>query len=124
MKKPLHIIHEKIAGIQLALLRYNHKDHKVTLHGSIQIADDQCLNFILADAAPMENLLHREITLVQKDRDNYIYVDGEITKVSKRKNIIVSVKVNKACWFIRKRKGSVSSLQEKCIYENVLKVAS
>jgi hypothetical protein len=118
MKKPLHIIHEKIGTIRLGLLRYWHDDKKITLHGSIHADSNEILHCIISDPAPAESLLDKDISLVQKDKDNYLYVDGRISQVIKGKKITYYIKVKKACWFVRKRKGSVTSLQEKCIYEN------
>ena len=119
MDKPLHIIHKKIGNIELGLLRYIEDDKKVTLHVNIIADSNDILHCIIDDELPTANLYNRDITIVQKDKENYIYVDGRIFKIfqGKKSKPVVYIKVNKACWFTRKRQGSVTSLQEKCVYE-------
>ena len=124
MKRPLHIIHEKISAIGAGLLRYRQNDKKITLHSQIVADSNEELHCTINEKAP-EGLLNREVTLVQKEKNCYIYVDGKISRIVKGINPVIYIKVKKACWFERKRKGSVTSLLEKSIYEMpVVKLAS
>src|SRR5689334_10411891 len=114
MKKPLHVIHEKIGSIQVGLLRYEHNDTKVSLHAEVTTDTNELLHCTVYEDIPSYKLMNKEITLVQKDNDNYMYVDGRISKVVKEKEMVISIDIKKAFWFILKRKGSVTSLHEKC----------
>ena len=118
MKKPLHIIHEKIGAIETGLLRYRHNDAKISIPARIATISNELLHCTISEDLPSLRLLNKNITLVQKDKDNYMYVDGRISKIVKDKETILYIDVRKAFWFIRRRKGNVISLHEKYYYEN------
>jgi hypothetical protein len=61
--------------------------------------------------------------LIQKDRENYMYIGGKITWEAQKNKLVLSIDIKKACWYVRKFKGSVSYLQEKCLYLPDMKVA-
>jgi hypothetical protein len=120
MNKPLHInensIQEKICSIQLALLRYKQDQKQMTLHVKIAVDEEDKISCIVSDDLPLHKLLNKNVVLIQKDRENYMYIGGRITRESKKNKLLLSIEIKKACWYIRKSKGSVSWLQEKCQY--------
>lgn len=116
METTIQNIQEKIGAIQLGLLRYSHHGKKVSVRVKIAVESDDILHCVVTDDTPIENLLNKNITLIQKDRDNYMYIGGRINSKSNKNKLVLSVDVKKACWFILKKKGSVSWLQEKCTY--------
>jgi hypothetical protein len=120
MNKPLHInensIQEKICSIQLALLRYKQDLKQMTLHVKIAVDEQDKISCIVSDDLPVHKLMNKNVVLIQKDRENYMYIGGRITRESKKNKLLLSIEIKKACWYIRKSKGSVSWLQEKCQY--------
>jgi len=111
-------IREKIVAIQIGLLRYKYKGEKISLPVQITLQEGNLLNCVATDFDCLngKKLLNKNITLVQRDDDNYIYVGGRIHREVRSDKLVLSVYVTKACWFIRKRKGSVTWLQEKLVY--------
>lgn len=127
MNKPLHNsdtgIHEKICSIQLGLLRYKQEGKQMTLHVKITVDDRDRINCLVSDDLPSHKLLNKNVVLIQKDRENYMYIGGRITRESQKNKLLLSISIKKACWYIRKSKGSVTWLQEKCHYVPDMKVA-
>lgn len=119
-------IYGKISSIQLALLRYKHNGKKISVPVRITVQDNNTsLNCVIADSdLPEQNLLNKHVTLVQKDKENYMYIGGRITKEVKKNKLILCINIKKACWFIRKTKGAVTWLQEKCTHLPEMRLAS
>jgi hypothetical protein len=124
MNKPLHIIQEKIGSIQLALLRYKHEGKRVSVQVRVTVNDNDTLHCAIADDLPDHKLINKQVVLIQKDHDNYMYIGGRISREAKGKKLLLAIELKKACWYIRKFKGSVSWLQEKCLYTPDMKLAS
>jgi hypothetical protein len=111
-------IREKINAIQVGLLRCKYKGEKISVPVKIVVDENNQLNCIATlENIPAKRLLNKDVTLIQKDLHNYMYIGGRINREVRNKTIIFSLNITKACWFIRKSKGSVTWLQEKCIYE-------
>jgi hypothetical protein len=125
METTPHIIREKINAIQVGLLRCTHKGEKISVPVKIVIGDNNQLNCVATlDQVPAKKLLYKDVTLIQKDRNNYLYIGGRINHEVRNKTIIFSMDITKASWFIRKSKGSVTWLQEKCVYMPQMHMAS
>ncbi len=126
MKTTAYTIQDKIDSIQVGLLRYKVNGKQVTRQVRITIGtDDQdTLSCVILDELPSQKLLNKNVTLIQKDQDNYMYIGGRISNEIHKNKLILSVDIKKACWYIRKSKGSVSWLQEKCVYLPMMEVAS
>jgi hypothetical protein len=120
MNKPLPInensIQEKICSIQLALLRYKQEGKQMTHQVKIAVDEEDKISCIVSGDLPAHKLLNKNVVLIQKDRENYMYIGGRITRESKKNKLLLSIEIKKACWYIRKSKGSVTWLQEKCQY--------
>lgn len=119
-------IYQKISSIQLGLLQFRRNGKKITLHVKIAASEGNSLSCVVTSDLPAHKLLNKSITLIQKDHDNYMHIGGRISKEVRKNTLILSVDLTKACWFIRKRKGSAIWLQEKYIYlpDEMLKLAS
>jgi hypothetical protein len=124
MEKTRPDIKEKIGAIQVGLLRYTHKGKKQSFPVRIAVEQKDSLNCVLSNDVPSQKLLNKNVTLIQKDHDNYMYIDGRISREVQNHSLVVSVNITKACWFIRKSRGSVTWLQEKCIYMPPINLAS
>ena len=116
MNKKLHLIRQKVETIRHGLLRFNGGAGQQTQVSSSIDADNQ-LNCIIKDHNVGNSLLNSRVSLIQKNNDDYLYISGRIDDEVKTNCKIVSFKISKACWFIRKRKGNAIWLQEKYIYE-------
>ena len=120
MKENLAIISQKIGDIQFGLLRFSNKGEQKTMQVMTTIADNQqLLNCTVIGDNPGTRLLNRNVSLVQKNKDDYLYIIGRISGEVERTSKIVSLQIKKACWFTRKKKGNATWLEEKCIYENL-----
>lgn len=112
-----HIIHEKIGAIQVGLLRCKYRGEKISVPVKVAVGDNNTLNCVaVADDMPAKKLLHKDVTLIQRDRNNYLYIGGRICQEVKNNKLILCLDISKACWFERKSKGSVTWLQEKYVY--------
>jgi RNase P/RNase MRP subunit p29 len=124
MNKPLQdTIHEKICSIQLALLRYKHDGKQMTLHVKIAVDENDSISCLVPENLPSHKLLNKQVALIQKDRENYVYIGGRITREAQKNKLLLSIEIKKACWYVRKFKGSVSYLQEKYLYLPRMRVA-
>ena len=118
MNKKLQLIQQKIDAIQSGLLRFRDKDAQMTLQVRATTNDDDSLNCIITDNSPRGKLLNRNVHLIQKSHDDYLYINGTVSEEVNKKSKILSIHILKASWFVRKSNGSVSWLQEKYMYEN------
>ncbi len=116
-KKLLHI-QQKIDSIQFGLLRLRDEEAHDTWHVKTTTNEDNSLNCIITDELPGRKLVNKEVNLIQKHHDDYLYITGTVNEEVNRKSKILSIRILKACWFVRKSKGGISWLQEKYIYEN------
>lgn len=119
MNKKLLEIQQKIAAIQHGLLRIRDENNaRQTLHVKAAADQDDRLNCVVTDETLSQDMLNTEVAIIQKSHNDYLYITGQVEDEVTKKGRILSIRILKACWFVRKRKGSVSWLQEKCIYEN------
>ena len=117
MEKTIHNIQQKIDALQNALLRFKHNGKQVSLCVKVTVDENDSLNCLLvSDDMQLQSLVNKNVTLIQRDHDNYMYIGGRIAKKAKTNKLIISIDIQKASWFLRKSKGSVTWLQEKCVY--------
>jgi len=117
MTKKLHLIGQKIQAIRYGLLRFGEGTELQTMQVSTSMDDGIHLNCIIREGEETP-LLNRRVCLIQKNKDDYLYVSGQIDDEVKANCKIVSLRIAKACWFTRKRKGNTVWLQEKYIYQD------
>lgn len=114
--KLLHI-KNKIDTIQVGLLRFRDNDDNVTFHVNAKSCENDSVNCVIDDNTDLSRLVNKNVNLVQKSENDYLYISGQVKeKTSLNKNIL-SFKILRACWFTKKSKGSLSWLQEKYIYD-------
>lgn len=116
MEKARPDIQQKIGALQIGLLRYSHKGKKLSIPVRIAVEEKDSLNCVISDL-PSQKLLNKNVTLIQRDNENYLYIGGRICQETQNKTLVLSVNITKACWFIRRSRGSVTWLQEKCVYQ-------
>ncbi|MGZ8508731.1 MAG: hypothetical protein ACXWWD_03545 [Chitinophagaceae bacterium] len=117
MSKQLRYITSKINAIQFALLRYHDKKGTLTMHVTVETKGDNSLICLLKADDDLKKLRNKKVNLVQKSEDDYLYISGQVTDTITKDKKEVLVHILKACWFVRKSKGSLSWLQEKHIYD-------
>jgi hypothetical protein len=107
-----------MGAIQFGLLRMRDNDEKVTtLQVKLAEHEGAFLSCLVTDTLPRKKLLNRTVNLIQKYHNDYLYIAGKVTNEMQNSKKILSVEITKACWFVKKSKGSVSWLQQKYIYD-------
>jgi len=110
-------IQQKINAIQHGLLRFKDKKEQIALPVKTMANNDNSLDCISIEFLPGKKFINRSVNLVQKSHNDYLYVSGIVTNESNKRNNILSIRILKASWFVKKEKKSVSWLEEKYIYE-------
>ena len=117
MQTSLHKILRKIEAVQLGLLRVENNDQKLLMQTRAGISEEK-LNCVVQLSDCGLSLLEKNVSLIQKDKDDYLYISCRVKEeVRQKKTIVVSMQILKACWFTRTSRGSVCWLKEKHIYE-------
>jgi len=125
MDKDLNSIIKKIGSIQFGLLRFNDRKKQLTLQVKATTnEDDTSLNCLITEDVSHPKLINRNIHLIQKYHEDYLYTTGKVIMEGQSNNRILFVRIVKAHWFVRKSKGNVSWLQEKLMYAPTEKIAS
>ena len=117
MKNKLDHIQKKINDIQVGLLRFRDNDEQVSLQVKAKSEEDS-VNCIITGNGDLNKLTNRSVNLVQKCENDYLYISGQLEEKTGNKKML-SFKIIRACWFIRKSKGTLSWLQEKYIYDSL-----
>ena len=121
MDKKLQRIRHKVSDIQLGLLRFNDDGKRVALQvkatSSINISAS--LDCIVLDDDQDMQILNKDVNLIQRSHNDYLYLHGRISGEAKDRCRILSIDIYKASWFVRKTKGNISWLQETCSYESI-----
>ncbi|RYE27869.1 MAG: hypothetical protein EOP48_34140 [Sphingobacteriales bacterium] len=117
MNKKLHFIREKINAIQSGLVRFQDNDQRVTMHVKATSNDDDTVECFASTDTTMPDLANKRVNLIQKSEDDYLYISGEIKEKMSRNKKVFSMSILKACWFVRKSKGTLTWLQEKHVYD-------
>src|SRR6188474_3459584 len=124
MDKDLNSIIKKIGAIQFGLLRFNDRKKQLTLQVKATTnEDDTSLNCLITDDVNHPKLINKNIHLIQKYHEDYLYTTGKVIMEGQSNNRILFVRIVKAHWFVRKSRGNVSWLQEKLMYAPTEKIA-
>jgi len=119
MDQQLDNILQAATSIQAGLLRFRNEQGQQTFQVKIAAGDDQSIHCVISgDAIPKIRIKNKNIHLIQKYHDDYFFISGYVDGVVKNNARILSIAINKASWFVRKRKGSVTWFSEKYTYEN------
>jgi hypothetical protein len=65
----------------------------------------------------LRKLVGKRVSLVQKSENDYLYITGQVAQKAAPNKRTLYIHILKACWFVRRSKGSISWLQEKHIYD-------
>lgn len=113
MQKKLHYIREKIDAIQFGLVRYHSYEERVSVHVKTKMSGDGTLVCISTGNENLRQLANKRVSLIQKSENDYLYICGEVKEKPARNKRIFFISILKACWFVRKSRGSLTWLQEK-----------
>lgn len=117
MDRNLKKILSKVKSVQLGLLRCQKDDQKLLLQTRAGTLNEQ-VNCIVDNKSVDVSLLSSNVNLIQKDKDDFLYITCRVTdQVVRNTAIIVSMEVLKASWFTRMTRGSVTWLKEKYTYD-------
>jgi hypothetical protein len=119
MNQELDNILQAATTIQAGLLRFKNEKGQQTLQVKIAQGDDRSIHCLISGDVPAKiKIKNKNIHLIQKHHDDYFFIAGYVDGVVKNNSRILSIAINKASWFVRKRKGSVTWFREKYTYEN------
>ena len=125
MDKDLNSIRKKIGSIQFGLLRFTDRKKQLTLQVKATTnGDDTSLNCLITDDVNHPKLINKNIHLIQKYHQDYLYTTGKVIMEGQSNDRILFVRIIKAHWFVRKSKGNISWLHEKLMYAPTEKIAS
>ena len=73
---------------------------------------------VTSDRTPdLKKLLNKRVSLIQKSENDYLYIAGKVQEKEGPNKRTIFIHILKACWFVRRSKGTLSWLQEKHIYD-------
>lgn len=116
MSRKLDLIRKKIETIRYGLLRFRDGTIRRTMEVKASAVNGSRLSCVLNSPAH-QSLLNREVNLVQKQDDDYLYISAKVDDESQADKKTVSLKIIKAFWFTRQKKGNSEWLEEKFIYD-------
>jgi hypothetical protein len=115
MIQNLHSIQKKIDDISLGLLRFRENNLQVSIQIRAKCREDNLIQCYPAERNDLLQLKNKKVSLIQKSNDDYLYIAGQ-TELLPGNAKTLSLRIFRACWFVRKRKGRVTWFQEKHIY--------
>jgi hypothetical protein len=117
MNKTLRNIKQRVGDIQFGLLRVQGGESTLTLQ--VKVADNvgDLLSCLVTDEVPGNGILHKQVNLIQRHQDDYLYIAGRVKDEMTNGKKIISLEITRACWFVKKTRGSISWLQQKYVYE-------
>ena len=117
MDKALKRIRQKIETIRYGLLRFGKEEERQTMEVNASVNGDHLLDCIIINDNAGAVSAGGELNLIQKKDDDYLYITGLIKKKVRKTGKIISLRITKACWFTRKKRGNVIWLQQKYFYQ-------
>ena len=115
MNNKLRCISQKINTIQNGLLRYDDAEGRITMHVTARSNDDNSLTCTVPGNTDLKKLINKRVNFIQKSENDYLYISGDVKERGNKKTVFINIL--KACWFVRKSKGTLSWLQEKHVYD-------
>src|SRR6266481_5648540 len=106
--KSLSLIKKRIGDIQYGLLRFYEKNKHVSLQVKVSAQDDTFLNCIVDSEIAGKKLMNKKVSLIQKYHNDYLHIVGIVCEEMQNGKRILSVQIERACWFVRHSKGNVS----------------
>jgi hypothetical protein len=118
MSKDLQQIRKKIQNIQFGILRCRQKNDQKSWQVKATSDTDNVLHCLVESDEPYTDIVNKSVNLVQKHHDDYLYITGTVDAEVHDNVKILSIRIMKACWFVRRQRGSITWLQEKYMYQN------
>ncbi len=119
MNKKLYQIQQKINHVQFGLLRFQDNKELLAVEVKTTANDDASLNCIITDDSSCYPMADKNVNLIQKNQDDYLYIVGKVMGEMQGNRKILSIHIMKASWFVRKREGRMSWFKEKYVYETL-----
>jgi hypothetical protein len=119
MNKKLYQIQQKINHVQFGLLRFHDNEESLAMEVKTTANDDASLNCLITDDSYCYPMADKNVNLIQKNQDDYLYIIGKVMGGMQGKGKIISIHILKASWFVRKRNGGISWFKEKYVYETL-----
>ena len=122
MNKTLRNIKQRVGAIQFGLMRVHDRSGQFTLQVKVAENEGDLLSCLVTDDIPEKSMLNKNVTLIQKYHDDYLYIAGRIKDEMATGKKILSVEIRRACWFVKKTKGTTSWLQQYYIYDPAIDI--
>lgn len=114
----LQSIRNKVTAISVGLLRFRDGKKQVSLQVNSKYCEDNRVRCYLNGKSDTGGFHNRVVSLVQKQKDDYLYLAGLVEDLQpERGGHIITIRVLKASWFVKRTKGTLSWLQEKFVHE-------
>jgi hypothetical protein len=117
MNKTIDLMHQKMEILKYGLLRVRQENEMLSVQVSTSVYDGKRLDCIFEESNTGSQLMNRDLVLIQKNGDDYFYITGRMDEETKKPGKVVSLRIIKACWFIRRKKDNVVWMQQKCVFE-------
>lgn len=124
MNSVLEMMHLKIETMKHGLLRIKEGSGHFGVQVSTSVYNGQHMHCIFKENETSTPLLNRDVVLIQKNGNNYFYISGLVEEEDQNSFKEVSLKIKTACWFIRRKKGNIVWMEQKCVFEAPLKKIS
>ena len=119
MIQNLQSIQKKIDDIGFGILRFRENKLQVSIQISAKCDKDNSIQCYATEKNDLLHLKNKKVSLLQKSNNDYLYIAGETEHLPGNPDTL-SIRIFRACWFVRKRKGRITWFQEKHIYHVTL----
>lgn len=116
MKNKIYYIGQKIDAIHFGLLRFRDKKRRIAVKVRTRVDNENSLLCFVEENTDLNKLVNKKVNIVQRSEEDYLYITGQVEQSMAKGSKTISIRILKACWFVRKTKGTLSWLQEKHIY--------
>jgi hypothetical protein len=116
----LHLIQQKIDDIGLGLLRSRENELQLSIAIRVKCDTGNLMRCFATETGDLFQLKNRTVSLFQKSNEDYLYITGK-AEFPETNDRVLPVRIFKACWFVRRKKGRVTWFQEKHIYDTLMK---
>lgn len=93
------------------------KKGRVALEVRIKVGNENVLLCFIKEKTDLSKLVNKTVSVMLRSEEDYLYITGQVDGNMEKGTKTVSVRILKACWFVRKTKGALSWLQKKHIYD-------
>ena len=117
-KNIMNSICKKVDEINIGLLRCREKNKTISMQVTAKCVEEDRLECYANSKEDLRMLKNKMVNLIQKHDNDYLYISGLAEKVLPGiGGKILSIRIYKACWFVKQSKGTLSWLREKYVYD-------